>query len=135
LASRFINAVLNVPWRVEKKNNEFACQRIENLPGRELSIRYEHLRKMIGRPSRERELFVQQGLVAWMRSWAKYTTQSSTTESGTQEKSDGKCLLPAGKYLGVVNVLSGMVMGVYRSQRYDNEPADHIGGNAFLYIR
>jgi len=109
------------------------------LPGRELSIRYEHLRKMIGRPSRERELVVQQGLVVWMRSWAKYTTgpASSTTESVTQERSDGKCLLPAGKYLRVVNVLSGMVMGVYRSQRYDNEKitADQIGRNAFLYIR
>lgn len=109
------------------------------MPGRELSIRYEHLRKMIGRPSRERELVVQQGLVAWMRSWAKYTTgpASSTTECGNQKKSDGKCLLPAGKYLGVVNVLSGMVMGVYRSQRYDNEKitADQIGRNAFLYIR
>ena len=94
---------------------------------------------MIGRPSRERELFIQQGLVAWMRSWAKYTTQaaSSTIESVTQERSEGKCLLPSGKYLGVVNVISGMVMGVYRSQRYDNKKitGDNIARKAFLYIR
>lgn len=109
-----------MPWRVEKKNNEDAFERVQTLPGQELSVRYEHLRKMIGH-SRERELFIQQGLVAWMGSWARYPREpvTSATVVCTQERCTNSCLLPVGTYLHVVDVLSGMVMGVYRRQGHD----------------
>ncbi len=109
----------NVPWVAGKKNKRVSEETVHLLPEKEATLRYELLRScsgMNGRLSRERELFVQQGLLGWMRAWTNSTGTALTPSMGQSRAQEGSWR-EANRPNQVIEVLTEMVIAVYRSHQ------------------
>ena len=88
------------------------------MSGGDAVLRYESLRGLYGlngRPSQEGELLVQQGLAAWMHTWASCTVPPSPGK--TDAAHVDACIggLPAGLSARLIGLVAEMVMSAYRS--------------------
>jgi hypothetical protein len=104
---------------LEIKKNDKALLDTINLDKKEAVFRYENLRSyggVNGRHSRERELFVQKGLLSWMETWARYTTPhlGGSEKTDPQGVSIHKEHLAEGIHPQVIAIVAQMAMAVYR---------------------
>jgi len=54
-------------------------------------VRYERLREAQlrgGRPSRERELFIQRGMLSWLNAWTQYAPLPKPVGHGVEQRPD-----------------------------------------------
>ena len=83
-----------------------------------MTERYETLRGA-GAKSMERDLFMQQGMAGWMKTWASCVPaeekrRCSEAAFKVKDAREGKAALPAGSDTQVVHILAGIVSSVLR---------------------
>ena len=80
-------------------------------------LRYERLRDAQlrgGRPSRERELFMQCGMLGWLNAWARYAPLPKTVGHGVEPRPDAAEVAPrAPLNEALAEVLATMTWAVF----------------------
>ena len=80
-------------------------------------LRYERLRDgqlQGGRPSRERELFMQCGMLGWLNAWARYAPLPGTVGHGVEPRPDEAAAAPSAPLNeALAEVLATMTWAVF----------------------